>query len=179
MKPGPGLALTSGVYNQMLSHVLRARPREAVGLLAGSAAGEVSRVLPLDNIAPGDRAFLADPFSQYNALRRLREDKLELLAIYHSHPDGGVDPSPDDLAHARRWACAHVVIAIGAGMEAKPRVRAFLCADRGSVMDIGVRIQDRSSSRPPPSRRRMPEAASSAPGPASPTPGRPGSRHRD
>jgi proteasome lid subunit RPN8/RPN11 len=140
MKLWPGLGLTPKLYAQMLSHVSQACPREAVGLLGGSAAGEVSRVLPLDNIAIGDRAFLADPFSQYNALRRLREDKLELLAIYHSHPGGGVDPSPNDLAYARHWACAHVVIAIGYGMEAKARVRAFLCDDRGSLMDVGVRI---------------------------------------
>ena len=142
MEPGAELALTSGVYEQMLAHVLRSRPREAVGLLGGSAAGEVSRVVPLDNIAAGDRAFLADPFSQYDALRRLREDQLELLAIYHSHPDGGVDPSADDLAYARRWRCAHVVIAIGAGRASTPRVRAFRCAEHGSVVDVEVRIRE-------------------------------------
>jgi [CysO sulfur-carrier protein]-S-L-cysteine hydrolase len=148
MKPGAGLVLASGVYSQMLAHVRQSRPREAVGLLGGRATGEVSRVMPLDNIAAGDRAFLADPFSQYDALRRLREDELELLAIYHSHPDGGVDPSAEDLAYARQWACAHVVIAIGTGADSTPRVRAFICADRGSVVDVGVRIQDEEGSRP-------------------------------
>jgi proteasome lid subunit RPN8/RPN11 len=148
MKPRPELALTSALYAQMLSYVLQAIPREAVGLLGGSAAGEVSRVIPLDNIATEDHAFLADPFSQYNALRRLREDKLELLAIYHSHPDGGVDPSPDDVAYARHWVCAHVVIAIGASTAAKARVRAFICDDRGSLRDIGIRIQEEDALTP-------------------------------
>jgi proteasome lid subunit RPN8/RPN11 len=140
MKAAPGLALTRELYDEMLSHVLQARPREAVGLLAGGAAGAVARVLPLDNIATGEKMFLADPFSQYNALHRLREDELELLAIYHSHPGGGVEPSPHDLAHARRWACAHVVIAVDAGMEPKPKVRAFSCGDGGRIVDVTLRI---------------------------------------
>jgi proteasome lid subunit RPN8/RPN11 len=61
--------------------------------------------LPLVNLAPDDRSFLADPYSQYRALQRLRAGKLTLLAIYHSHPGGGVVPSAEDLAHAQSWPC--------------------------------------------------------------------------
>jgi proteasome lid subunit RPN8/RPN11 len=61
----------------------------------------------------GPHAFLADPYAQYLALRRLREVGLELLAAYHSHPGGGLLPSAADIEFARWWPCPHVIVALG------------------------------------------------------------------
>jgi proteasome lid subunit RPN8/RPN11 len=61
----------------------------------------------------GARAFLVDPYAQFRALRGLRADGLEPLAVYHSHPAGGVRPSDDDLRFARRLPYLQLIIAIG------------------------------------------------------------------
>jgi proteasome lid subunit RPN8/RPN11 len=133
-----GLTLSRELRRQMLSHARTAQPREAVGLLGGSARGEVLIALPLPNIAFGNRAFLADPYAQFCALRRLRAENLQLLAIYHSHPDGGVDPSHDDLAYAQQWPCAHLIVAIDTNAEDEARLRAFRYSDHGSIEEIVI-----------------------------------------
>src|SRR5205809_4868953 len=100
------LTLSREICRRILSHIQMEQPREAVGLLGGSVEGEVSIVLPLRNIALGNKVFLADPFEQFRALRKLQDEDLKLLAIYHSHPGGGVDPSQNDLDYASHWPCA-------------------------------------------------------------------------
>jgi proteasome lid subunit RPN8/RPN11 len=135
-----GLTLSDMLYRQVLSHARMALPKEAVGLLGGSARGEVSLVLPLPNIAEGNRSFIADPFAQFCALRRLRDESAELLAIYHSHPDGGVDPSLDDLAYARRWSCVHLIIAVSTDASSDARVRGFRYGGGGRIDVVPIRV---------------------------------------
>src|SRR2546421_11427722 len=105
-----GLTIPAELWGQVLQHARESLPREAVGLLAGNANGRVMLVVPLPNIAPGEREFIADPFAQFCALRRLQSEDLQLLAIYHSHPDGGGDPSEDDLGYARRWSGVPLIL---------------------------------------------------------------------
>lgn len=136
----PRLTLTRGLYGRLLSDARAARPREAVGLLGGSAEGTATVLLPLSNIAPGNKAFIADPFEQFCALQRLQREKLQLLAIYHSHPDGGVDPSQDDLALAVQWPCAHLIVALGLSDEAEIRLGAFKFDGSGRVAPVKIRL---------------------------------------
>lgn len=138
MQRTPDLALSSKVARQMLLHARAAQPREAVGLLGGSATGQVKIALPLTNIASDARAFFVDPYSQFCAFRELETKDLRLLAIYHSHPDGGIDPSPADLTYARHWSCAHLIIAMSA--QAKSRMGAFQFDDEGNFERIEIRI---------------------------------------
>ena len=134
------LTLSADLAGQVLRHVREALPGEAVGLLGGSPEGRVRLVLPLPNVAPGTRAFLADPFAQFSALRRLQSESLQLLAIYHSHPDGGVDPSEEDLVYARRWCCAHLIVAVATGARSLERFRAFRCAEMGRLEEVQLRL---------------------------------------
>jgi proteasome lid subunit RPN8/RPN11 len=98
----------------MLAHAEREQPREAVGLLAGHPSGPASLALPLVNIA-GPGAFLADPYSQYLAEKRIAAEGLSRLAIYHSHPGGGAALSAADRTFAQRHNTIHLVIALAHG----------------------------------------------------------------
>ena len=140
MESFSGLTLSAVLYGQVLSHARTALPKEAVGLMGGSAIGEVSLVLPLPNIAAGNRSFIADPFAQFCALQRLQDESLELLAIYHSHPDGGVDPSQDDLAYARRWSCVHLIIAVSTHAGSDARFRGFRFGEGGCIDLVPIRV---------------------------------------
>lgn len=104
------LSLPRRVHEQMLAHARAALPFEAVGLLGGSGS-LVSRGIPLPN-ALGEKHFLADPYAQYRAMRDLQSAGMEVLAVYHSHPGGGVDLSDEDLRFARRMPWLQVVIAL-------------------------------------------------------------------
>src|SRR5262249_15914421 len=100
MEPVTRLTFSADSYGQLLRHAREGLGGEAVGLVGGDAQGQVLLVLPLPNIAQGTREFRADPFAQFRALRRLQAEGILLLAIYHSHPDGGVEPSEHDLIYA-------------------------------------------------------------------------------
>jgi proteasome lid subunit RPN8/RPN11 len=134
------LTLSTDLYARVLHHVRESLPGEAVGLLGGTPEGHVEVILPLPNVADGARVFFADPFAQFSALRRLQSEGLQLLAIYHSHPDGGVDPSEADLVYARRWSCAHLIVAIDTETQSLGRVRAFYASQLGSVEDVKIRF---------------------------------------
>ena len=105
-------ALTVGAaaFQTMLRHTEREKPREAVGMLAGDFSGVASLALPLVNLA-GPGAFLADPYSQYLAEKRLSAEELRLLAIYHSHPGGGAHLSDSDREFASLRNIINIVIA--------------------------------------------------------------------
>jgi proteasome lid subunit RPN8/RPN11 len=109
--------------SQMLEHAGRAFPDECVGFLAG-IGGKVSLVIPLPNSA-GKKSFFVEPYEQYLAEKRIKENQVDLLAIYHSHPHGCACLSETDLHFARRWNCLQVVIAIAAACDLSTQVKAF------------------------------------------------------
>jgi len=148
MQSGTTLTMTEELQEQLLSHARDSLPCEAVGLLGGTADGQVMLVMPLPNIASGTRAFWADPFAQFSALRRLRSENLQLLAIYHSHPNGGIDPSADDVAYAKQWPCAHLIVALGTDPNPSVRLRAFCCGRNDSVVDVEISVPPQSQSVP-------------------------------
>lgn len=92
----------------MLDDVRRALPNEACGLLAG-VGEEVRLVLPVRNEAASPVRFRMDPREQLAAFRRIEEEGLQLLGIYHSHPTGPDHLSPTDLAEAAYPEAAYLV----------------------------------------------------------------------
>lgn len=104
------IILPAGVIEKMVATASRALPREAVGFLAGREATAES-VVELDHIGD-DRRFLVTPQSQFLAERQIRQRGLSILALFHSHPDGGTHLSPEDIAFAARQSWLQVVVAI-------------------------------------------------------------------
>lgn len=129
------LRLRPDLREQIVSHARTSAPREAVGLLGGSSDGTIMLALPLPNVAGDDKSFLADPYAQFQALRRLRSAGQQLLAIYHSHPAGCPHPSSMDVEYARRWPCAQVIVAFD---DSNARMEAFLCTDDGRPQSIDL-----------------------------------------
>lgn len=75
-------------------------PNECCGLLAGhlqDSVGTVTKRLPLVNLSASPREFSSEPHSMLQAEKAMRTEKLELLAIYHSHPTSPALPSQTDL----------------------------------------------------------------------------------
>jgi proteasome lid subunit RPN8/RPN11 len=96
------------LYNSARSHA----PAEVVGMLAGRPTGQVTHLFELPNVA-GLGAHLADPRAQFEAEQQMSDLQLACLAVYHSHPGGGTDPSPLDVAFAqRRPDITHVIVAV-------------------------------------------------------------------
>jgi [CysO sulfur-carrier protein]-S-L-cysteine hydrolase len=118
----------------MVRHATEVMPDEAVGLLGGTADGTVRRWVPLPNLL-GSTRFLADPYRQFQALRSLAAEGLTPLAVYHSHPGGGVGLSADDRSFASRLPYLQLVIALG---PHQPTVRIAAYAVSGTSVEQAV-----------------------------------------
>jgi [CysO sulfur-carrier protein]-S-L-cysteine hydrolase len=96
---------------QMLEDVLDQYPLEACGIVAGQNGGAVA-VFPVENSLRSPVRFLMDPAQQVKVLFHLEEQGWDLLAIYHSHPEGPPNPSPTDIAEAYYPEAAYLIWSI-------------------------------------------------------------------
>jgi len=92
--------IASGLVAAMQDHARAEHPREACGLLLGTA-GRVGSAVPARNVAERPhRTFEIDPATLLRVHREARGDGEQLLGWYHSHPNGVAHPSPTDAARA-------------------------------------------------------------------------------
>lgn len=130
------LSIPRRQYEAMLKQLRRAYPLEACGLLAGSD-GRVMRVYAVENVLHSRSEYEMEPRQQVEAMLALEKAGWELLAIYHSHPDGPQTPSPTDVARANYPQAAQVIVSL-ADRE-QPVARAFTIAE-GKVDEISLRV---------------------------------------
>jgi proteasome lid subunit RPN8/RPN11 len=94
-------------------------PREACGLIGGTAEDGrkvAVTIVPLRNgrdDTPNNR-YLIDPDAFRHAQDRLDQDGLEVIGVYHSHPDHPPAPSVYDREHAWPWF-SYVIVEIRRG----------------------------------------------------------------
>jgi [CysO sulfur-carrier protein]-S-L-cysteine hydrolase len=127
------LAETTGVIrvraallNELLAEARREPRLECCGLLAGQD-GVISVVLPARNILAGATAYEIEPAELFALFRQMREQGLDHLGIYHSHPGTDNAPSPTDIERAYYPDAAHFIVSPRPG--ATMPVRAFRIAD--------------------------------------------------
>jgi proteasome lid subunit RPN8/RPN11 len=97
--PPADLELSQDQWLKMRAEVERCLPEEACGLILGKP-GLARHVIPTTNILHSPVRYRMDPKEQLAALRRMDQEGLDLIAIYHSHPNGPEIPSPADIAEA-------------------------------------------------------------------------------
>lgn len=86
-------------WQAMRRHIQRRTPLEACGLLAGRD-GRVEVVIGVRNAARSPVRYLMEPHAQWRAFNKIEQLGLDLLGIYHSHPNGPQQPSPTDIQEA-------------------------------------------------------------------------------
>ena len=92
----PGLLLPHKNVIELVQHAASCFPAEACGLLAGKDNRLLS-VIPIKNVEKKITRFRMDPEEQIRAFQEIEKSGQELLAIYHSHPDGSSQLSQIDL----------------------------------------------------------------------------------
>lgn len=91
------LNLPASILDAMMDWARNAFPEEACGLLGGKAR-QVVLHLPVENVEHSPVHFRMEPRQQLESLQRLDAEKLDLVAIWHSHPMGPDEPSASDVA---------------------------------------------------------------------------------
>jgi len=98
--------------NQLL-HLAQQSPNLEVCGLISSKAGLAQHCYPINNVAENPaQHFLLDTSQQISAMSKMRENKQELFAIYHSHPTAPAVPSSEDLALAAYPAALYLIISL-------------------------------------------------------------------
>ncbi len=126
------LIVNGVLLDEMLAHVAGLWPEEACGLVGGRD-GRAVRLYPVENTRHSPVAFEMDPLQQIKAMLAMEAEGLELIAIYHSHPDGPARPSATDVANAYYPDAVQLIISLAD--RARPSVRAFTIID-GVVTEV-------------------------------------------
>ena len=86
-------------YQAMIKHAREMAPVEDCGLVGGRIAGDVKiveKIFYLTNTEHSGEHFRLDPKEQFAAVKELREQGLQLLGNWHSHPASPPRPSEED-----------------------------------------------------------------------------------
>jgi proteasome lid subunit RPN8/RPN11 len=126
------LLLPQRLYDEMIAQARAELPNECCGLLGGRIVeaaepgapprGLVERRYPLVNEAASPTEYLSEPYSMFAAEKNRRNDGVEFLAVYHSHPTSEPVPSRTDRARNYSPDVMSLIISLKA---ADPVVRAW------------------------------------------------------
>src|SRR3954452_4044625 len=123
------LVLTEAIYRAILDHARRELPLECVGLLGGRD-GRAEVRYPIRNELSSRVRFRSDPRDMLDAFRDMRRRGIDLVAIYHSHPDGPARPSLIDQAENFYRDTPNLIVSL---RSEPPVVKAFLIGPDDSV----------------------------------------------
>ena len=121
----------------MISQAYSELPNECCGLLAGrmeesvnapkSQVAKVDRCYPLVNAAASPTEYLSDARSMFEAVRDMRLSRLDLVAVFHSHPTSPPIPSRTDLERNYSPDTPNFIISL---KDKTPEVRAWWLAEK-------------------------------------------------
>ncbi len=106
-------------WARMIAHARATYPNECCGAMFGVRHGEgktVTAALELENVSPGPQAsrYEVRPEDLLRADREASARGLDLIGIYHSHPDCDAYFSETDLQHSCPWY-SFVVLSVKQG----------------------------------------------------------------
>ncbi len=104
----------------MRNHLESCYPEEGCGFLIGrfETFKHVLKVIPVKNTKEEsrERRYLIDPKEFMEVEKSTKSEKLDILGIYHSHPDHPASPSEFDRGHAWPWY-SYVIVSVEKGVS--------------------------------------------------------------
>jgi [CysO sulfur-carrier protein]-S-L-cysteine hydrolase len=132
MPPFTHLAVPSPILDEVIAHAREALPSECCGLLAGrveDGVGIVTTRFVIANDLASPTAYHTNARDLLAAFRAMREGKLDLLAIYHSHPTSDPIPSRRDMAENTYGdTVVHLIVGLA---HSTPDVKAWWITEEG------------------------------------------------
>ena len=119
------LQIPGHISRRMIDQARAGAPFEVCGILGGKG-NIVSAIYPMTNTDAGNDHFMMDPREQFSVVKALRSQELEMLAIYHSHPETPARPSDEDIRLALTPDISYVIISLAD--PSAPEVRSFRIA---------------------------------------------------
>ena len=117
------LTIPRFIYDKIIHHAQTEAPFECCGLLGGRNE-EISHLYRIRNLEDSDRIqdlkipsdrtvrYFMDERQLMDAMTNMRDNQLELLAIYHSHPRTEAYPSATDIRLAYYPDSSYLIISL-------------------------------------------------------------------
>jgi proteasome lid subunit RPN8/RPN11 len=122
-------------------------PDEVCGLMLGRDGTDgrtISALVPVANSFEGEEQYhryLITPEDMFRAEREARRLGLDVLGVYHSHPNAPARPSEYDRDHAAWTTWSYVIVPVGEGKAGD--VRAWkLHDDRSAFDEVDLAVRD-------------------------------------
>ena len=130
------IRMRAEIVDEMLRHARSEPQMECCGLLAG-IDGVITKMFPAKNALASPTAYEVAPQELFPLFRQMREEGLEHLGIYHSHPVTENFPSPRDIELAAYPYQAYFILS---PLPAAPNpVRAFFIRE-GNIEELEIAI---------------------------------------
>jgi proteasome lid subunit RPN8/RPN11 len=130
------LKIPGNIFEQMVEQAKAESPIEACGILAGKNR-TVEKLYKMTNTDQSGDHFMMTPEEQFKVVKDIRSDSLEMLAIYHSHPETPARPSAEDIRLALTPDVIYVIVSL---QNPEPAIKGFLIEDN-SVTEVPVKIK--------------------------------------
>jgi proteasome lid subunit RPN8/RPN11 len=115
------MKISKKIINKIYDHGRKEAPIEACGYLAG-INNEVVNYYPMHNIDQSNEHFTFDPQEQFDVMKKVRTEQLEILAVYHTHPESPARPSAEDIRLAFDPGIVYVILSL---LEDKKNIKAY------------------------------------------------------
>jgi proteasome lid subunit RPN8/RPN11 len=120
------LRIPRDIYDDLIAHARDGFPLEICGILGGRE-GTVEQAFRMTNVDASNEHFTMEPREQFAVVRQLRAAGMEMLAVYHSHPESPARPSEEDIRLALTPDVSHVIISV---MDReRPDLKSFRISD--------------------------------------------------
>jgi proteasome lid subunit RPN8/RPN11 len=115
------LKIPKRIQEALFAQAQRENPLECCGLLAGKG-DQVTHHYQIKNGDQSPTTYLMDPREQFWAFGNMRQNQLDLLAIYHSHTHTPAYPSATDVRLAFYPESHYLIMTL---MNSSPVMRIF------------------------------------------------------
>ncbi len=105
------LKIPNEIYDSIIAHAQEGFPPEVCGILGGRE-GIVSAIYRMTNTDQSNEHFMMEPKEQFAVVKELRAKGLEMLAIYHSHPETPARPSAEDIRLALTPNVSYAIVSL-------------------------------------------------------------------
>ena len=122
------LQIPGHISQRMIDQAREGFPLEICGILGGKG-NCVSAIYPMINTDACRDHFMMDPHEQFSVVKALRSQELEMLAVYHSHPETPARPSAEDIRLARTPDISYVIVSLAD--SSAPEIRSFRISGGG------------------------------------------------
>jgi proteasome lid subunit RPN8/RPN11 len=133
----PSLKIPNSIFTEMLQQAKAEAPIEACGILAGRDH-QVERLYKMENTDNSEDHFLMAPAEQFVVVKDIRSASLEMLAIYHSHPETSARPSEEDIRLALTQNVIYVILSLKDFVN--PDIKGFLIKDT-SATEVPILVE--------------------------------------